>query len=74
MKGHMVETRFGIEAIDKGFITSEQLIEALRIQVMGDIEQREHKLIGAILLEMGLITVEQIDEVVKELLKKRGSR
>ena len=73
MKGHMVETRFGIVAIDKGFITAEQLIEALRKQVMGDIEQREHKLIGAILLEMGLITVEQIDEVVKELLKKRES-
>ena len=73
MKGHVVELRFGIVAIDKGFITAEQLIEALRIQVMGDIEQGEHKLIGTILLEMGLVTGEQIDEVVKELMKKRES-
>ena len=73
MKGQMVETRFGIVAIDKGFITAEQLIEALRAQVLGNIEQGEHKLIGTILLEMGLVTGEQIDEVVKELMKKRES-
>ena len=73
MKGHVVEIRFGIVAIDKGFITAEQLIQALRMQVIGDIEQGEHKLIGTILLEMGLVTGEQIDEVVKELMKKRES-
>jgi hypothetical protein len=61
MKGQTIEIRFGIVAIDKGFITAGQLIEALRTQVIGDIEQREHKLIGTILLEMGLITPEQID-------------
>jgi BMFP domain-containing protein YqiC len=71
MKGQTIETRFGIIAIDKGFITAEQLIEALRTQVIGDIEQKEHKLIGTILLEMGLVTREQIDEVVKELANKR---
>jgi len=71
MKGHMVETRFGIVAVDKGFITAEQLIAALRTQVMGEIEQGEHKLIGTILLETGLVTGEQIDEIVKELVKKR---
>jgi hypothetical protein len=74
MKGQTIETRFGIVAIDKGFITAEQLIGALRTQVIGDIEQKEHKLIGTILLEMGLITREQIDEVVKELANKRTSK
>ncbi len=73
MKGHAIEIRFGIIAVDKGFITSEQLFDALRTQVLGDIEQREHKLIGTILLEMGLVTNAQIDEVVKELLKKNKS-
>ena len=73
MKGHVVEIRFGIVAIDKGFITAEQLIQALRMQVIGDIEQGEHKLIGTILLEMGLVTGVQIDEVVKELMRKRES-
>ena len=70
MKGQTIEMRFGIVAIDKGFITAKQLIEALRTQVIGDIEQKEHKLIGTILLEMGLVAREQIDEVVKELAKK----
>jgi len=70
MIGKTIEIRFGIVAVKKGFITAEQLIEALRIQVMGDIEQKEHKLIGTILLETGLITSEQIDEVVRELAKK----
>ena len=70
MKEQNIEIRFGIVAIDMGFITEEQLIEALRTQVIGDIEQKEHKLIGTILLEMGLVTREQIDNVVKELAKK----
>lgn len=73
MKGQAIETRFGVVAVDKGFIKAEQLIEALRIQVLGDLEQNEHKLIGTILLEMGLLTNEQVDEVIKELVKKRKS-
>jgi len=70
MIGQTIEMRFGIVAIDKGFITATQLIEALRTQVIGDVEQKEHKLIGTILFEMGLVEREQIDEVVKELAKK----
>ena len=73
MRGSTIEIRFGIIAVKMGFITAEQLVEALRIQVMGNIEQGEHKLIGTILLERGLITSEQIDEVVKELVKKGKS-
>jgi hypothetical protein len=73
MKGQVVEVRFGIIAVDKGFITADQLIEALRTQVKGEIEDGKHKLIGTILLEMSLVTNEQIDEIVKELLKKRLS-
>ncbi|MBN2062632.1 MAG: hypothetical protein JW882_19685 [Deltaproteobacteria bacterium] len=73
MKAQTVEIRFGIVAIDKGFITCEQLIDALRIQVRGEIEQGEHKLIGTIFIEMGLLTRQQIDEIVKELLNRRES-
>ncbi len=73
MEGNTIETRFGIKAVQKGFITAEQLIEALTIQVMGDVERKQHKLIGMILLEMGLMTNEQIDEVVRELMKKSVS-
>ena len=71
-KGQAIETRFGIIAVDMGFITADQLIEALRIQVIGDIEKNEHKLIGTILLDNGLVTNNQINEIVKEMAKKRG--
>jgi hypothetical protein len=70
MEGKIIETRFGIKAVEKGFITPEQLIEALRIQVTGDVEQKQHKLIGTIVLEMGLMTNQQVEEVVRELTKK----
>jgi len=71
MKAQVIEIRFGIIAVDKGFITTEQLIEALRIQVMGNIEKNEHKIIGTILLDMGLLTNEQIYQIVEALAKKR---
>jgi hypothetical protein len=73
MKGHIVELRFGVIAVDKGFITAEQLTDALRIQVTEELERHEHRLIGAILLDMGFISNAQIGEVVKELMKKRKS-
>jgi len=73
MKGQTVETRFGILAVDMGFITAQQLIDALKAQVIEDIEKKEHKLIGTILLEMGFITNKQINKVVKELMRKRKS-
>lgn len=71
MERQTIETRFGIIAVDLGYITADQLIDALRTQVIGDIERKEHKLIGTILLDMGLLTNEQIIKVVKELTKKR---
>ncbi|MBN2060416.1 MAG: hypothetical protein JW882_08365 [Deltaproteobacteria bacterium] len=73
MEGKAIETRFGIVAVDKGFITAEQLIEALRKQVTEYFENKGHRLIGTILLDMGLVTSEQINEIVKELLTKRNT-
>ena len=71
MKAHMVELRFGVIAVDKGFITAEQLTDSLRIQVTEELEQEKHRLIGAILLDKGFITIEQVEEVVKELMRKQ---
>lgn len=59
--------RFGVVAVEKGFITSEQLMEALRIQVEDNLNSGEHRLIGMILLEMGLLTLDQIDEILQEV-------
>jgi hypothetical protein len=59
--------RFGVVAVEKGFITSDQLMEALKIQVEDNLKSAEHRLIGMILMDMGLLTLEQIDEVLQDL-------
>ncbi len=62
-----LEKRFGISAVDKGFITSDQVIEALTIQVAEDLSIGTHRPIGRILLESGQITLQQLDEVLKSM-------
>ena len=60
----LFEKRFGVTAVKKGYISSEQLIEALAIQVAEDISTGDHDLIGRILFEQGILTMERIDEVL----------
>jgi len=64
------EKRFGIIAVEKGFITPEDLIEALKVQVSQEIEVGKHRLLGGILLHQDKITARQIDDVVKTLFKQ----
>lgn len=61
------QKRFGLVAVEKGFITSDQLVEAFKVQVMEEIEEGKHRLIGVILFEQGHITMAQIDEVIESL-------
>ncbi len=61
------ERRFGIIAVRKGFITPEQLVEALAIQLKGDMEGKPHRLIGSILFDQGHLTIEQIKEGLRAL-------
>ncbi len=63
-----IEMRFGTIAVEKGFVTADQVIEAMNIQILEDIEKQEHRLIGSILLDQGIITISQIDEVLKDLV------
>lgn len=58
------ENRFGVVAVKGGFITPEQLCEALTTQVLEDLKGTKRRLIGEILLEKGYITTDQIDEVL----------
>lgn len=64
------EERFGNIAIAKGFITPEDLLNALKIQVQEETEKKKHSLIGQILLEQGVISGEQIQQVLAELFSK----
>jgi len=62
-----LDKRFGAVAIEKGFITLENLIEAIKIQVTENLEASEHRLIGQILWEKGYLTTEQINEVIESM-------
>ncbi|MFC1869127.1 hypothetical protein ACFL0H_13495 [Thermodesulfobacteriota bacterium] len=67
MRGAELRNRFGSIAIQKGFITKDQFIKAMAIQVGIDLEGAEPKLIGSVLCEMEYMTEEQVDEVIKDL-------
>ena len=62
-----LDKRFGVVAIDKGFITLENLIEAMKIQILENLQGLDHRLIGQILWEEGYIKTEQINEVLESM-------
>ena len=64
------EKRFGIIAIEKGYITPDEFIDALKLQVQDDIQYGSHRLIGEILVTQGTMTVAQVDHVLKVLLQR----
>ena len=59
--------RFGVIAVERGFITAEQLFAALKLQVEENLNSASHRLIGMILMDQGLLTLDQIDEILKEM-------
>ena len=63
------EERFGNIAVRMGFITPQQLMEALNNQVIEEIRDGKHRLIGQILFELNYMTVEQIEEVLAVLME-----
>ena len=64
------EKRFGLIAIEKGYITPDDLIEALRTQVKDDIGQGKHQRIGEILVSKGKMTDAQVEDVPEALSQK----
>ena len=61
--------RFGMIAVGKGFVTADQLKEALTEQVDDNLSNRPHRLTGRIFFDKGWMTDEQIDIVLNELFK-----
>jgi len=58
------ENRFGVVAVKGGYITPEQLTDALKIQIMEELEGVQRRLIGNILYEKEYITMPQIANVL----------
>lgn len=64
------DKRFGVIAAEKGFITKEQLFEAMKIQVEEDLSGKPHTLIGIILIKLGYLTHEEADDILLTMKKK----
>lgn len=60
--------RFGQIAVERGFITPEQLKHALAEQVDDDLAKKRHRLLGEILFENNWMTADQIESVLDEAL------
>lgn len=59
--------RFGQIATEKGYVTPEQLKEALSEQVDDDLANRPHRLLGAIFFIRNWMTAKQIETVLNEM-------
>lgn len=64
------EKRFGIIAIEKGYITTEDLIKGLTVQVYEDVRKIPHRFLGEIFFDMALMTDQQVDEVLSSIFRK----
>ncbi len=62
------EKRFGTVAVEQGFVTQGQVVEALGLQVKENLERKKHRFIGQILLGLGYLT----DPQLKEMLRVMG--
>lgn len=61
------ERRFGATAVKKGYITEEQLAEAMIIQLKEDLALGKHRQIGQILLSLGYMDEKMIAQVLDAL-------
>jgi len=61
------EKRFGVIAIEKEFITLDELIKASAVQSQEEIESGTYRLLREILLDQDTMHVNQIEEVVKAI-------
>ena len=62
-----IEKRFGTIAVEKGYITIDQLMDALDVQVREDLSGIKHRLIGKILYDLGFLTIDQIQRVLASM-------
>ena len=70
MEVELREIRFGMVAVQKGFILPDQVIDALTIQISEELDEEEHRLLGEILLELEYMNASQIGEVLDEMNKQ----
>ena len=72
MDKETVDIRFGMVAVQKGFIKKEDIFKALDIQLAEDFSVGRHRLIGKILLDEGLLSLSQVGAVLETLAKVKN--
>ena len=71
MENEYIPYRFGFIGVKKGFVTPEQVIEALETQFDGEISGRkDHRLMGEIMLEKGILRPSQLSEILEEMVER----
>lgn len=63
-------SRFGKIAVDQGFLTADQLKDALVEQLNDNLATRPHRVLGAICFEHSWLTPGQIDQILNQLFKR----
>ena len=64
--GHY-EKRFGIIAVEKGYITPSQVLEAIEAQVKENMEKNQHRSLGQLLIALGYMTKAQVNDVLRSM-------
>ncbi len=72
MESNLNKIRFGMVAVQKGFVLSDKIIHALGKQVKENISSGKHRRIGEILLEQRLIDRSQFVEILRILYKNQS--
>jgi hypothetical protein len=67
MAAEQLEKRFGITALEKGFVTSGQVMGAMEIQIVEDIVGKEHRRLGEIMVEQRFMKKSQVEEVLQSM-------
>jgi len=67
-----LDKRFGVVAVEKGFIRIDQLMDALEVQVREELSGIKHRLIGRILFDLGFMTFPQVREVLTTMNSPSG--
>jgi hypothetical protein len=66
-----IRQRFATLSMKRGYITEGHVIEALKIQVNENIEKKTHRPIGQILLELGYMNKQQLNDVMDMFIEPR---
>ena len=64
--------RFGAIALENGFVTIDQLVYAVNVQIMEDMLNEERRPLGTIMCERGFMTEKQLGEVLESQRKGPG--